>query len=257
MCALAGALIGYVVTLFVQPSLLPPLLRLGSLSQPVNVLVMGTDVVYSGHGRSLKADKSAYTGRSDTMMVARLDPYRNTLSVLSIPRDTWVRVPGHGTMKINAANSIGGPDLGRETVQNLLNMPIDHYAVLNVNGLVDFVDEIGGITIDIPKRMRYVDNTAKLNIDLEPGVHKLNGIQAMGFVRFRHDTLGDIGRVQRQEMFIRAVLDRAMQPDSWAHVPELVNIARQNTATDMSISDISSMVSFIRGVPKGNQSLVM
>lgn len=257
MCALIGAIIGYVVTLFYQPALLPPLLRFGSLREPTNVLVLGVDVVYSGRGRRLKADQQAFTGRSDTIMVARLDPYRNTFSVLSIPRDTWARIPGHGTQKINAANALGGPELTRATVQNLLNISIDHYVVLNVRGLVALVDEIGGITVDIPKKMKYLDNTAKLNINLEPGPRKLNGTESMGFVRFRHDSLGDIGRVQRQELFMRAVLDRAMQPDSWTHIPKLIEIANDYIYTDMSGGDMTGYAAFVRAVPKENQQLVM
>jgi len=257
ICALIGILFGYVFTLFYQPALLPPLLRFGSLREPTNILLLGTDVVYSGRGRRLKADQSAFTGRSDTMMVARLDPYRNTFAVLSIPRDTYVRIPRHGMQKINAANALGGPQLAMETVTNLLNMPIDHYVVLNVRGLVALVDEIGGISIDIPKKMKYSDDTAKLYINLEQGVQKLNGSQAMGFVRFRHDGLGDIGRVQRQELFIRAVLDRAMQPDSWSHVPKLLEIAQQYIDSDMSYTDLTGVAAFVRAVPKENQTLVM
>lgn len=257
ICALLGILAGYVFTLFYQPALLPPMLRFGSLRQPTNILLLGTDVVYSGHGRKLKADQSVFTGRSDTIMVARLDPYRNSFSVLSIPRDTWVRIPHHGMSKINAANAAGGPELAKETVTNLLNMPIDHYVVLNVRGLVALVDEIGGITIDIPKKMKYSDDTAKLYINLEPGMRKLSGVQAMGFVRFRHDGLGDIGRVQRQELFIRAVLDRAMQPDSWAHIPKLLEIAQEYIDSDMSYSDLTGVAAFVRAVPKENQTLVM
>ncbi len=257
ICALIGILAGYIFTLFYQPALLPPMLRFGSLRQPTNILLLGTDVVYSGRGRKLKADKDVFTGRSDTIMVARLDPYRNSFSVLSIPRDTWVRIPHHGMSKINAANANGGPELAKETVTNLLNMQIDHYVVLNVHGLVALVDEIGGITIDIPKKMKYSDDTAKLYINLEPGMRKLNGNQAMGFVRFRHDGLGDIGRVQRQELFIRAVLDRAMQPDSWSHIPKLLEIAQNYIDSDMSYADLTGVAAFVRAVPKENQTLVM
>lgn len=257
ICALIGILAGYIFTLFYQPALLPPMLRFGSLQQPTNILLLGTDVVYSGKGRRLKADQSAFTGRSDTIMVARLDPYRNSFAVLSIPRDTYVRIPRHGMNKINAANALGGPQLTMETVTNLLNMPIDHYVILNVRGLVALVDEIGGITVDVPKKMKYQDDTAKLYINLEQGVRKLNGTQAMGFVRFRHDGLGDIGRVQRQELFIRAVLDRAMQPDSWTHIPKLLEIAQDYIDSDMSYADLTGVAAFVRAVPKANQTLVM
>lgn len=257
LAALVGVLAGYVYTLIAKPQLLPPVLRIGSLHEPMTVLVLGVDVVYSDRGRNLKADKDAFTGRSDTIMVCRLDPYRNSLGVLNIPRDTQVRIPGNGTQKINAANAIGGPYLAQQTVSQFLGIPIDHYIVLNVHGLVDLVNELGGITIDIPKKMQYMDWTAKLKIDLEPGVHTLTGNQAMGFVRFRHDALGDIGRVQRQELFMRAVLDRAMRPESWSHIPRLMQIAQNYINTDMQTGDLMMLAQYARGVPKSNQFMAM
>ncbi len=257
VAALVGVIAGYIYTLIAKPQLLPPVLRFGSLHEPMTVLVLGVDVVYSDRGRNLKADKDAFTGRSDTIMVCRLDPYRNSLGVLSIPRDTQVRIRGYGSQKINAANAIGGPNLAQTTVQDFLSIPIDHYVVLNVHGLVDLVNELGGITIDIPKKMQYMDWTAKLKIDLEPGVHTLTGNQAMGFVRFRHDALGDIGRVQRQELFMRAVLDRAMKPESWSHIPRLLQIAQNYINTDMSTGDLMMLAQYARGVPKSNQFMAM
>lgn len=251
-----GVLAGYIFTLVFRPSLLPPVLRFGIMIQPTTILFMGTDVVYS-EGRRKKADKTAFNGRSDTILVVRLDPFRDSLGVLQIPRDTQVSIPGYGTQKVNAANALGGPRLTMATVGQLLQLPIDHFIVLNVRGLVELVDEVGGITVEVPKRMHYMDWTAKLKIDLEPGPHCLTGNQAMGFVRFRHDGLGDIGRVQRQELFMRAVLDKAMQPEAWTHLPRLLEIARAYIYTDMDIPQLMQIATFARAVPKQNQSLAM
>ncbi|NJL72230.1 MAG: LytR family transcriptional regulator, partial [Candidatus Competibacteraceae bacterium] len=153
-----------------KPQLMPPQLRIATLKQPRTILLLGTDVVYSDSGRKLKADKDAFTGRSDTILVGRLDPIANTLRVISIPRDTVVDIPGNGSQKVNAANALGGPTLAVSTVSQFLDTPIDHYVVLNVHGLVDLVNELGGITVEVPKKMQYMDWTAKLKIDLEPGV---------------------------------------------------------------------------------------
>lgn len=252
-----GVLGAYVYVSVSKPQLMPPQLRIATLRKPTTILMLGTDVVYSDSGRRLKADKDAFTGRSDTIMVGRLDPLANTLRVISIPRDTLVDIPGNGTQKINAANAIGGPELAKATISNFLDTPIEHYVVLNVHGLVDLVNELGGITVEVPKRMQYMDWTAKLKIDLEPGVHTLTGNQAMGFVRFRHDALGDIGRVQRQEIFLRAVLDKALKPESWKHIPKLIEIAQNYISTDLSAQEILEMANFVRGVPKSNQLLTM
>ncbi|MBX9937616.1 MAG: LCP family protein [Candidatus Obscuribacterales bacterium] len=256
-CALMGVLGAYVYVSVSKPQLMPPQLRIATLRKPTTILMLGTDVVYSDSGRRLKADKDAFTGRSDTIMVGRLDPLANTLRVISIPRDTLVDIPGNGTQKINAANAIGGPELAKTTISSFLDTPIEHYVVLNVHGLVDLVNELGGITVEVPKRMQYMDWTAKLKIDLEPGVHTLTGNQAMGFVRFRHDALGDIGRVQRQEIFLRAVLDKALKPESWKHIPKLIEIAQNYISTDLSAQEILEMANFVRGVPKSNQLLTM
>lgn len=255
--AFLGVGVGYVVTLIVRPTLLPPALRWGSLTQPATVMLLGVDVTYTQEGRRVKADPAAFNGRSDTILVARLDPIRNCVNILSIPRDTQVQIPGHGMQKVNSANAFGGPTLARETVSSLLGVEIDHYIVLNVHGLVELVNELGGITVEIPKRMKYMDWTAKLKIDLQPGFHTLTGNQAMGFVRFRHDAMGDIGRVQRQELFMRAVMDKALKPESWAHIPRLMEIVRNYVLTDLNDGDIVRMATFIRAVPKANQHLVM
>lgn len=253
--ALAAA---YFATLLGRPQLIPPQLRMVGLREPSTILFLGVDVVYTDMGhRNKKIDKDAFTGRSDTILVGRLDPKANSLRVISIPRDTEVLVPGYGTQKINAANALGGPNLALTTVSNFLDVPIDHYVVLNVHGLVDLVDELGGITLEVPKKMQYMDWTAKLKIDLEPGVHTLTGNQCMGFVRFRHDALGDIGRVQRQEIFLRAVLDKALNPSSWSHLPRLLEIAQSYVASDLSVQQMMTMANFVRGVPKSNQVLTM
>ncbi len=257
LTALAGILAGYLIALVFRPSLLPPMIRLGGLHEPITVLFLGSDVVYSEREGIKKAQKGAFNGRSDTIMLARLDPYRNSLDVLSIPRDTQANIPGYGVQKINAANALGGPDLTMRTVSSLLGLSVDNYLILNVQGLVNMINELGGVTVEIPKPMHYMDWTAKLRIDLSPGPHTLTGNQAMGFVRFRHDALGDIGRVQRQQIFIKALLDRAIKPDAWLHIPKLILIAQTYIDTNMSMSTVLKVANFMRGVPKKNQHMVM
>lgn len=258
LCALVGVGAAYTAVYLTRPNLLPPQLRIASLKDPTTILFLGVDVVYTEQGRrSKKIDKDAFTGRSDTIVVGRFDPIANTIRTISIPRDTQVEIPSNGTQKINAANAIGGPALAKVTVERFLGIPIDHYVVLNVHGLVDLVNELGGVTLEVPKKMAYMDWTAKLKIDLEPGVHTLTGNQAMGFVRFRHDALGDIGRVQRQEIFLRAVLDKAINPTSWPHVPKLLEIAQNYLDSDLSMRDMMGIANFVRGVPKSNQLLTM
>ena len=256
---LLGIIGGYTYILMYKPASIPPQFRVGSLRDPETILLLGVDVVYTEiDRRHKKIDQAqAFNGRSDTIMVCRMDPYRDAMTILSIPRDTQVAIPGNGVQKVNAANAIGGAQLATSTISQMLGIPIDHYVVLNVHGLVELVNELGGVTVQVPKKMKYMDWTAKLKIDLEPGPHTLTGNQAMGFVRFRHDALGDIGRVQRQQLFIHAVMEKALQPDSWSHLPKLVSIGQEYISTDLSPADIMQIATFARAVPKKNQQLAM
>ena len=256
-CALLGIAIGYIITLLYRPQLIPPAFRLGGLQRQCTVLLLGVDVVYSGDRSHIKADPTSFQGRSDTIMLSLFDPMRNCFSVLSIPRDTNCEIPGYGHQKVNGANALGGEQLAMRTIEGLTGIHSDHYVVLNVHGLVELVDALGGITVNILKRMRYRDRSAKLNINLDPGPYTMNGTEAMGFVRFRHDALGDIGRVKRQELFIQAVMDKALSPSSWAKVPELLSIAQKHVKTDMTPAQIMQVLTFVRGVPKPNQHMVM
>jgi polyisoprenyl-teichoic acid--peptidoglycan teichoic acid transferase len=255
-CALLGVAIGYVLTLVYRPQLLPAALRFGGPGSPTTVLLLGVDVVYSGD-RRLGGDKKSFHGLSDTIMLARFDPPANEFSVLSIPRDTVCEIPGHGRQKINSANAIGGEQLVMRAVEGLTGVHCEHFLVLNVHGLVELVDAVGGITIKIPKKMHYQDRTAGLNINLEAGPQTLNGTEAMGFVRFRHDLLGDIGRVQRQELFIQAVMDKALSPAAFAKVPELIQIAKKHVKTDLDPALTLQIIEFVRSVPKEKQHMVM
>ena len=228
-----------------------------TLSQPTTILFMGTDVVYDGQGRHLKADRTALNGRSDTMMLVFMNPPHNTVSVMHIPRDTEVAIGKYGVQKINSANAIGGPEYAKTAVTTLLGVGIDHYVVMNIQALVQLVNELGGVTVEVPKKMSYMDWTGKLKIDLTPGVHTLTGNQAMGFVRFRHDELGDIGRVQRQQLFLHATSRKMMDPRSWLHVPALLDIAQKNIQTDMDQMQLVEALNFAHSVPKDQVKFVM
>jgi len=235
----------------------PSFLTMGLPSQPFTVLFMGNDVSYTRTQRKQIADHKSFQGRSDTMLVMRIDPTNKWITGVQIPRDTVAEIPGYGVQKINAANALGGPELARQAASGLLGIPIDHYVLLNVQGLEDVVNELGGVTVSVPKKMSYMDWTAKLKIDLEPGSHTLTGNQAMGFVRFRHDALGDIGRIQRQQIFIQAFAQKMLNPQSWSHIPRLVDIMHQSVRTDLSDLDMFRAFNLVRSVPKDRIKLTL
>lgn len=199
-----------------------------------NVLILGSDVGYTGRRRDAEAPV-----RSDTIIVASLDPRNGQVNLLSIPRDTRVAIPGRaGHDKINAAFAFGGADLTRETVAQFLGVPIDHYVRLKLDGLMQIVDVLGGVEIEIEKNMRYRDRAGGLKISLKKGLQTLNGQQAQEYVRFRHDENGDIGRVQRQQTFIKAVVAKLLEPATILKLPAIIEVVQQNIETDFSADEV-------------------
>ena len=183
----------------------------------VHILMIGVD--NSGHKDVTKG------GLSDTLVVFSLNTKTREIRAISIPRDTYVEIPGHRNGKINSAHALGGPELARQVVSNLLGTPIDYYVKTDVEGLVKVVDLLGGVYIIVDKDMKYDDNWGHLHIDLKGSPEKqlLNGTDAMGYVRFRHDAYGDTGyrfdehgnkvatgRVVRQQQFFKALANRIL-----------------------------------------------
>lgn len=211
------------------------------LSRPVNILVMGIDRVLDAPANS----PLAFNGRSDTMLLLRLDPRDNSVRMLSIPRDTQVEIPGTGVTKINQANEDGGPTLAARTVSRTLNqVTIDRYVRVTTDAFREMVNLVGGIEVYVPKPMHYEDKTQKLKIDLEPGWQTLNGDQAEQFARFRKDGNGDIGRVQRQQSLLKALRQRLQSPAVLPRLPQAVRIMRQYVDTNLSLEELLALVGF-------------
>ena len=238
-----------------NPSLVPSEFRLISLNKKVNILLLGCDEVFPNESEA--NGNALWKGRSDTIIVVNCNPFKNSINALNIPRDTRIRIPRHGIEKLNYLNSVLGPKLTKRHMENLLKVRIDHYVVINVRGLSRVIDELGGIEIDVPQRMQYTDRSANLYINLFPGKQILNGEQAVGFVRFRHDNLGDIGRIQRQQAFMRAVLTKLLDPVTFTKIPQIVSIYKKTILTDMRPKDILKIANFIRNVPPPNQNIVI
>ena len=192
------------------------------MSRPVNILVLGikvltVDVPHEKHeDLGYHALVNSFTGLSDSMLLLRFDPNRDYVSVLSIPRDTKTVVPGRGVTKINSANYHGGPALAAESVSNLLSdVTIDRYIRVNVQGIEKLIDALGGVNVYVPQDMKYTDHSQHLYINLKKGQQYLDGNKALQFLRFRYDAYGDIGRVQRQQTFMRALVEEALSPKNY------------------------------------------
>jgi LCP family protein required for cell wall assembly len=224
------------------------------VSRPVNVLVMGIDRVPDAP----EGSDEMFSGRSDTMLVIRVNPDDNSVNLLSVPRDTQVEIPGIGVTKINQANASGGPLLARETVSKTLNgMPIDRYVRVSTSAFRELVDLLGGVQVYVPEPMQYTDNTQKLKIDLAPGWQTLNGDQAEQFARFRHDNYGDIGRVQRQQALIKALREKLTNPLVLPRIPSLIGMMQKYIDTNLSVEEMLSLVGFGLKLDKDDFRMVM
>jgi len=184
------------------------------------------------------------TGRADSMVVVSYDPTGNQLSMISLPRDTWVEIPGHGYDKVNHSYAYGGERLAMQVAQKLLGVPIDHYVTLTFQGFERIVDELGGIDVDAEKRLVYHDpyDTSMgpdgLVIDIQPGAQHMDGLTALKYSRFRMDDEGDFGRMRRQQQVITALMRTAARPSNLTRLPQLIPALSQAVATDLSVAEM-------------------
>ena len=279
--ATAGALLAVYLTspLLMQASLSPQEaavfdsdrisgqgLRFSQLTRPVNILVMGMSVLppdiknpppETVHMR-YQPELNSFDGLSDVMLLLKFDPEKKKLVMLSIPRDTRTEIEGHGVKKINAANVAGGPALTAKTVSNLLDgVGIDRYMRINVLGVGKLIDALGGVTVYVPKNMKYQDDSQHLYINLKAGKQHLNGDQALQLLRFRHDENGDIGRIQRQQMVMRALMDQSLNPTTLAQLPKVLDIVKEHIDTNLSVEELLALVGYGAQTNRSNMQMLM
>lgn len=212
------------------------------IQQKQTILVLGVD------SNGANTDKFAGT-RSDTIILVNIDPSKHSVNAISIPRDSKVYLANnHGVQKINAAHALGGIDLTMDTIKKTLGINIDKYIVINNDAVKLLVDALGGVPVYIEKDMFYHDYTAKLHINLSKGYHVLNGAQVEGYLRFRKDGLGDIGRTARQQWFVKAVLEKLQTPTAFTKIPEVLNIASTHVKTNLSLYEMSHLAAALRNI---------
>lgn len=188
--------------------------------------------------------------RSDTLMAVRFDFANRQASVVSVPRDTRIRIPGYrGYQKINAAFAHGGADLSKKTLEGLLGITSDHTVVVNFDGFKKIVDLIGGVPVTVDKPLHYDDNWGDLHVHLEPGAHWLNGEQALGYCRIRKVD-GDLHRAERQQQFLHALKGRLADPRVWLKASSIIDAARGSIETDLTDTQLLSLGSFLKNLPK-------
>ena len=198
-----------------------------------NILLLGVD--------SNGADSDLWVGtRTDTIVLLSIDPKSRTLNAISIPRDSKVFLPKNmGVQKINAAHAIGGIHMTIKTIEDTLGVKVNRYIMVHDDAVRKIVEALGGIDIYVEKDMKYHDYAGKLHIDLKKGQQHLDADQVVGYLRFRHDAMGDIGRAQRQQWFLRGLLEELHKPQTIAKIPQILSVAKQYVKTDMSLYEMS------------------
>lgn len=175
-------------------------------------LVIGSDN-RDGTSREDQDDISAGSvegQRSDSIMLVRLNHERDRITVVGIPRDLWVDIPGEGEDKINAAYAHGGPQLSVQTVESLTGVRVDHYVEVDFTGFVDVVDALEGVEVCLPEAI----DDPKAHLDMEAGTHEVDGIEALAFARTRASEGGDLDRIDRQQQVLSAMLDKALSNET-------------------------------------------
>ena len=200
----------------------------GQSGNRINILLVGID-----DGETDNPKNSPH--RSDSMLLAGVHKGTGSVSLLSIPRDTRVAIPGHSSAdKFGHSFAYGGVELTKATIEDFLKIPVHYYVVADWQGFIRVVDALGGVDLIVDADMNYEDPYANLKIHLKKGYQHLNGQQAGEYVRFRHDEMGDIGRVVRQQKFLKALAAQAIRPGNLIRLPQIMGILGQSVQTNMT-----------------------
>lgn len=196
-------------------------------AEPISILLMGVD------------ERSNDQGRSDALIMMTLNPEKEKMQMISIPRDTRTEIIGHGTTdKINHAYAFGGTKMAIETVENFTNIPIDYYIKVNMEALSSLVDAMGGVTVHNDLDW-YDEGYYKKGYHYREGDIVLNGPKALGYVRMRHlDPRGDFGRNDRQRQVIAAIIDKASNASSVTKFDDILNVLGSNVKTDLTFDEM-------------------
>lgn len=207
----------------------------GDVSERFSILIAGTDMDYQGQ-------------RTDTMFLGFIIPEIRKVELFSLPRDSRVNVENHGIRKLNSAYSCGGVSALTQAVEQNFLIKIDHHIVVNIDGFVNIIDILGGVTIDVEQDMNYDDVRGNLHIHLKKGIQLLNGQKAMEYVRFREKLFADLGRIKRQQKFLEALTSKFKDPEIIWKLPAIIREIRNNVKTDLSYETILKLANRFRNI---------
>lgn len=185
--------------------------------------------------------------RTDTLLIMDIDPSRHVIHMLSVPRDLWVDIPGHGYGKLAIAYEIGGPRLATYTLERDLGIPVDYFMALTFRGFIRVVNAMGGVEVDVPKELNdplypCLVGSAYCPIDIKKGWHHMSGYQALEFVRERHAfAQQDLARVQDQQAFAAAVKSTLLSPLTWPRYPGILDALKSSLITNFAWNDLPEL----------------
>jgi LCP family protein required for cell wall assembly len=188
-----------------------------------NILLLGSDA------------RGEENSRSDTIMIARYHPDKGAYKLVSIMRDVYLDIPGHGQNRINTAFGSGGPELLRETIKENFDVDLQYYAIVDFQGFVQLVDEAfpNGVEVNVEKQM-----SENIGVTIEPGLQYLDGEHLLGYVRFRHDAIGDFGRVKRQQEVVQQIGKQITSIQTLPKLPKLLGVVTPFINTNMDSGDM-------------------
>ncbi len=215
----------------------------------MNLLILGCDADYV-HGKPVPIATS--NGRSDAMMLCHVDFDKQSVSLVSIPRDTAVHIPGYRSIsKVNAAHEWGGNQLTDKTVYADFGIMPDYTVAAHFSSFQKIVNAVGGVNLYVDKPLNYDDNWGDLHVHLKPGFQHLNGYQAMGFVRIRHSD-SDIVREQRQQEFLQALRKQLENPKNFLALPDVLNAITDNLQSNLTLEQMLSLLHWSTTIPRSN-----
>ncbi|MGD6894449.1 LytR family transcriptional regulator [Bacillus infantis] len=209
--------------------------------EPFSVLMLGVD------------ERANDKGRSDTMIVLAVNPQKNSVKMVSIPRDTRTEIIGHGTTdKINHAYAFGGIEMSMETVENFLNIPIDYYMKVNMEGFKDIVDAVGGINVNNDLDFTYE------NVHFPKEQITLDGEKALKYTRMRYeDPRGDFGRQIRQRQIIQGVIDKGASVSSLTKFDDIFEALGKNIKTNVSFDEMVDIQKHYKSAGKNIEQMTI
>ncbi|WP_223701290.1 LCP family protein [Sutcliffiella deserti] len=214
------------------------------MKEPISIALFGIEDYSSGGAN----------GRTDTIIILTLNPNDKTIKMLSIPRDSYVEIAGHGTYdKINHAFAFGGADMAINTIENLLDIPIDYYSTINFEAFVQIVDELGGVTVDVPFNFSETVAGTGERVYFAEGIDTLTGDEALAYVRMRrYDPRGDLGRIDRQKQVISAAVDAASPQKLLLEMDDILSHIGDNVTTSLKTNNMISLLRTYSGVNSSN-----